>query len=63
MRPRGVRVDCGAGTFLPVCPDCSWRGLPRGVKLDAQRQAQAHAEAIHGLIRTVNAATARRRAA
>jgi hypothetical protein len=59
---RGVRVDCGAGTYLPVCPDCSWRGLPRGVKVDAQRAALGHAAAVHGLLHTVNAATARRRA-
>ena len=60
MTSRARRVDCSASSYLPLCPECSWRGLPHADKPTAHRAALAHAAAIHGRDRLTNAATARR---
>jgi hypothetical protein len=42
-----ARVDCSAGTYLPVCTACSWRGLPRPSRLAAVLVAERHAIDVH----------------
>jgi len=42
------RVDCGAASFLPVCPVCPWRGLPRSTRDGAALVADRHAVTVHG---------------
>jgi hypothetical protein len=42
------RVDCGYASFLPQCPDCPWRGLPRATRDDAAAVADRHAVQVHG---------------
>ena len=41
------RVDCGYASFLPVCPACPWRGLPRATRDAAAAVAASHAAAVH----------------
>lgn len=41
-----VKVDVGAGSFLPVCP-CGWRGLPGLDRSDALGQARHHERRAH----------------
>jgi hypothetical protein len=60
VKPRGRRVDCSAASFLPICPDCSWRGLPRPSRPEAQGAAIRHAGQVHGLHNLTNATTRRR---
>ena len=56
---RFKRVDCGYASFLPLCPDCSWRGLPRASKDDAAAVAGRHAVSVHGDQRARDAARQR----
>ena len=44
---RHPRVDCGYASFLPLCPTCSWRGLPRSSREEAAKVADRHAVAVH----------------
>jgi len=44
-------VDCGRASFLPECPDCSWRGGVRPTRLAAQAAAERHAVDVHGIRR------------
>jgi hypothetical protein len=55
------RVDCGYASFLPQCPDCPWRGLPRATRDDAATVADRHALQVHGDKRARDAATLRDR--
>lgn|GEM_PF-3114365 len=41
------RVDCGYSSFLPLCPLCAWRGLPRTSRTAAAEIADQHAAAVH----------------
>jgi hypothetical protein len=54
-------VDCGYASFLPQCPDCSWRGLPRATRGDAAAVADRHAVTVHGDRRAREAAALRDR--
>lgn len=42
-----ARVDCGYSSFLPICPHCAWRGLPRATRDAAAAAADRHALAVH----------------
>jgi hypothetical protein len=41
------RVDCSFASFLPLCPQCTWRGLPRSTRDAAAQVADRHAAALH----------------
>jgi hypothetical protein len=55
------RVDCGYSSFLPICPACSWRGLPRASRDAAAVAADRHAVSVHADPVARAAADARRR--
>lgn len=55
------RVDCGYASFLPQCPVCPWRGLPRSSRNDAAVVAERHATDVHGDQRARDAAALRGR--
>jgi hypothetical protein len=55
------RVDCGYASFLPLCPDCPWRGLPRASRAAAAEVADRHAVSVHGDRRARDAASLRDR--
>lgn len=42
-----VRIDVGAGTFLPMCGTCGWRGLPALDRHEALHQARHHELRAH----------------
>jgi len=42
------RVDCSFASFLPLCPQCTWRGLPRVTRDEASAVADRHAVQVHG---------------
>ena len=56
---RFSRVDCGYASFLPLCPECTWRGLPRASRDDAAAVADRHAATVHGNQRARDAAQLR----
>jgi hypothetical protein len=56
---RFPRVDCGYASFLPLCPLCAWRGLPRASRDAAAAVADRHAAAVHGDRRALAAARQR----
>jgi hypothetical protein len=58
---RLARVDCGYASFLPLCPSCSWRGLPRSTRDAAAAVADRHAVAVHADKRARDAADLRAR--
>jgi len=58
---RFARVDCGYSSFLPLCPDCAWRGLPRASRDAAALVADRHAIAVHADKRARDAADQRAR--
>ena len=53
------RVDCGYASFLPLCPACPWRGLPRASRDAAAVVADRHAVTVHGDTAARNAAAQR----
>ena len=56
---RFPRVDCGYASFLPLCPSCTWRGLPRASREAAAAVADRHAVTVHGDKRARDAAAQR----
>lgn len=56
---RFSRVDCGYASFLPLCPLCPWRALPRATRAEAATAADRHAVQVHGDARAQNAADQR----
>lgn len=58
---RLARVDCGYASFLPLCPLCTWRGLPRSTRDAAAAVADRHAVAVHADQRARDAAETRAR--
>jgi hypothetical protein len=56
---RFPRVDCGYASFLPLCPLCAWRGLPRASRDAAAAVADRHAVTVHADKRARDAAAQR----
>lgn len=42
-----IKVDGGSVTFLPLCQDCGWRGLPAASHGGALLQARHHEVRAH----------------
>jgi len=42
------RIDCGYASYLPLCSQCQWRGLPRATRDAAAQVADRHAVTMHG---------------
>ncbi len=42
-----TRVDAGGATFLPICTDCGWRGLPETSHGGALLEARHHEQRAH----------------
>lgn len=42
-----ISIDAGGSTFLPICRDCGWRGLPFGDRAAAMSAARHHELRAH----------------
>lgn len=42
-----VRIDAGGRSFLPICQDCGWRGLPGTTRGEALQEARHHERRAH----------------
>lgn len=52
------KIDRGGCTFLPICDQCGWRGLPATSPDEAWREARHHETRAHpgdkGALRGLN---------
>lgn len=56
-----TKIDSGGRTFLPICTECGWRGLPAMSHGEALNEARHHELRAHpGDKQTLNAITAHR---
>ena len=42
-----IRIDAGGRTYLPICRDCGWRGLPEDSRDAARLAGLRHEERAH----------------
>lgn len=42
-----VTIDAGGRTFLPICRDCGWRGLPQDDRTAARLEGRHHELRAH----------------
>lgn len=52
-----ISIDAGA-TYLPICADCGWRGLPTSTRESARSQGYHHERRAHPGDREAATATA-----